>query len=135
MEEITLQDIVIKIFSEPPKNPCTYNLSVLNSPNITLFQLLMSLLISGARHLYGESVSPNDITNDQFEELKSYMESVGYKIKHNYTLLNENDSDPNTLDEHTLDEHILDEHKPRMINIWFEEFKPIINCHGIPICL
>jgi hypothetical protein len=125
MEEITLQDIVIKIFSEPPKNPCTYNLSVLNSPNITLFQLLMSLLISGARHLYGESVSPNDITNDQFEELKSYMESVGYKIKHNYTLLNENDSDPN----------ILDEHKPRMINIWFEEFKPIINCHGIPICL
>jgi hypothetical protein len=130
MEEITLQDIVIKIFSEPPKNPCTYNLSVLNSPNITLFQLLMSLLISGARHLYGESVSPNDITNDQFEELKSYMESVGYKIKHNYTLLNENDSDPNILDE-----HILDEHKPRMINIWFEEFKPIINCHGIPICL
>ena len=125
MEEITLQDIVIKIFSEPPKNPCTYNLSVLNSPNITLFQLLMSLLISGARHLYGESVSPNDITNDQFEELKSYMESVGYKIKHNYTLLNENDSDPNTLDEHN----------PRMINIWFEEFKPIINCHGIPICL
>jgi len=134
MEEITLQDIVIKIFSEPPKNPCTYNLSVLNSPNITLFQLLMSLLISGARHLYGESVSPNDITNDQFEELKSYMESVGYKIKHNYTLLNENDSE-HILDEHTLDEHILDEHKPRMINIWFEEFKPIINCHGIPICL
>ena len=122
MEEITLQDIVIKIFSEPPKNPCTYNLSVLNSPNITLFQLLMSLLISGAKNLYGESISPNDITSDQFDELKSYMESVGYKIKYNYTLLND---DPN----------ILDEHKPRMINIWFEEFKPIINCHGIRICL
>ena len=73
---------MIKIFSEPPKKPCTYNISILQSPNITLFQLLMSILVSGARHLYGESISPNDITSEQFDELKCYMESVGYKIKY-----------------------------------------------------
>lgn len=120
MKEKSLEDIVIDIFSKPPKKPCTYNISI--SPNITLFQLLMSILISGARHLYGESISPNDITSDQFDELKCYMESVGYKIKYNYKLLND---DPN----------ILDEHKPRIINIWFEQFIPSINCHGIRICM
>lgn len=123
MKEKTLEDIVIKIFSEPPKKPCTYNVSILHSPNITLFQLLMSILVSGARHLYGESISPNDITSEQFDELKCYMESVGYKIKYNYTFLNE--SDPN----------ILDENRPRIINIWFEQFIPTINCHGIRICM
>lgn len=117
MIEKTLEDIVIKIFSEPPKPPCTYNVSILNSPNITLFQLLMSILVSGARHLYGESITPNDITSDQFDELKCYMESVGYKIKYNYTLLNQNQDNP------------------KIINIWFEQFIPTINCHGIRICL
>ena len=119
MIEKTLEDIVIKIFSEPPKDPCTYNVSILNSPNTTLFQLLMSILISGARYLYGNTITPNDITSNQFDELKCYMESVGYKIKYNYTLLNQNDSDF--------------EDKPRFINIWFEQFIPTINCHGIKI--
>jgi hypothetical protein len=116
----SLEDLVNTIFSGTPKPPCTYNiaLSETSSDTTTMFQLLMGLLISGARYLYGETVTPNDISPNQFEELKRYMESVGYQIKHNYKTVGEDD--PN----------LPDELKPRMINIWFEQYIPFIDCHG-----
>lgn len=120
MEGKTLEYLVETIFSEPPKPPCTFNLALSDdsTQSTTMFQLLMGLLICGAKRLYGESVTPNDISEEQFDELKRYMESVGYKIKHNYKTIGEDD--PN----------IPDEVKPRMINIWFEQFMPYTNCQG-----
>jgi hypothetical protein len=102
-----------KIFSEPPKPPCTYNLNLSNDDNTTLFQLLMSVLIYGAKKLYGSNITPSEITLKQFDTLKAYMESMGYVIKHNYSDLNLN----NNIDS-------------KIINIWFEQYIPNIDCHG-----
>lgn len=123
MEQInndqTLQGLVNTIFTSTPKPPCTYTIAVAEevSSQVSLFQLLMNLLIAGAKKLYGEAVTPNDISQEQFEELKRYMESVGYEIKHNYTFLN---NDPN----------LKDEDKPKVINIWFEQVIIKYDCHG-----
>lgn len=117
--ENTLRCLVNTIFTSIPKPPCTYTIAVAEniSSQVTMFQLLMNLLIAGAKKLYGETITPNDISNEQFEELKRYMESVGYEIKHNYTYLND---DPN----------IKDEDKARVINIWFEQFTIKYDCHN-----
>jgi hypothetical protein len=117
--EQSLIGLVNTIFTTSPKPPCTYTIAVAEevSSQITLFQLLMNLLIAGAKKLYGENITPNDITHEQFEELKLYMESVGYVIKHNYKFLTD---DPN----------IRDEDKPRVINIWFEQVILKYDCHG-----
>ncbi len=114
MESKSLQDLVNIIFSKPPKPPCTYMLTQ-DSSNVTYFQLLMSLLISGAKILYGENITPNDITDNQFKELQSYIESVGFRIKYNFSDVE------------------LNGEKQRVINIWFEPFLDNINCHGIRI--
>lgn len=119
MEGQTLEYLVETIFSQSPKPPCTFNIALSEEEyNTTMFQLLMGLLISGAKRLYGESITPNDISEQQFDELKRYMESVGYRVKHNYKTIGEDD--PN----------IPDNQKPRIINIWFEQFMPSIDCHG-----
>jgi hypothetical protein len=114
MESKSLQQLIDIIFSNYPKPPCTYMLTQ-DSPNFTLFQLLMTLLISGAKKLYGEHITPSDITDEQFKELQSYIESVGYKIKYNFTDIE------------------LDIGKQKVINIWFEPFLDYVNCHGIRI--
>lgn len=114
MESKSLQELVHIIFSKPPRPPCTYMLTQ-DSPNVTLFQLLMTLLISGAKQLYGENITPNEITDKQFRELQSYIESVGYKIKYNFTDIE------------------LNGEIQKVINIWFEPFLDYVNCHGIRI--
>lgn len=122
MEGKTLQTIVNMVFSNSPKPPCTYNLALpdTNSKNCTMFQFLMSLLVSGAKKLYGENITPAEISEYQFSELKCYIESVGYIIKYNYSFLG--DPDPN------LDPTI--EHRPKIINIWFEQYNNPTDCHG-----
>lgn len=117
--EKTLTELVNTIFTSTPKPPCTYKIALAQDifSQATMFRLLMNVLIAGARKLYGETVTPNDISDEQFEELKRYMESAGYEIKYNYRYLND---DPN----------IKDEDKPRVINIWFEQFIIKYDCHG-----
>lgn len=117
--EKTLAELVNTIFTSIPKPPCTYRIALAQdiSCQSSMFQLLMSILIAGAKKIYGETITPNDISIEQFEELKRYMESAGYEIKYNYTYLN---NDPN----------IKDEDKPRIINIWFEQFVIKYDCHG-----
>lgn len=117
METQTLNSLIKTIFTGPPRPPCTYTIAVSDDQNTTLFQLLMSILITGAKFLYGESITPSDISQEQFDELKLYIESIGYQIKYNYTNVG--------------DENIPDELKPRIINIWFEPIPPPqIDCHG-----
>ena len=41
---------------------------------VVMFQLLMSFLIAGAKHLYGNQITPEQISEKQFEELKDYIE-------------------------------------------------------------
>ncbi len=100
-----------RIFSEPPKPPCTYNLNLAENDNITMFQLLMRVLIYGAKKLYGPDITPGEITSNQFDTLKSYIRSMGYVIKHNYSEL-----------------ELMSNCK--VINIWFEQYIPNVDCHG-----
>lgn len=116
---MSIEYFLNKIFSEPPKPPCTYNLALSNDNNATMFQLLMSILIYGAKKLYGEDITPNEITLEQFDILKSYIESIGYVIKHNYTDLKKKE----ILSSPPIE-------SPSIINIWFEQYIPKIDCHG-----
>ena len=114
--EHTFEKLVDIIFVDYPKPPCTYNLALPNDNYPTMFQLLMTLLIPGARKLYGENITPSDISEYQFEELKRYIESVGYVIKYNYKN-NQNEQTSNQIEQ-------------KVINIWFEQYIPLFDCHG-----
>jgi len=119
--EHTFEKLVDIIFVDSPKPPCTYNIALQNDKNPTMFQLLMTLLISGARKLYGKNITPSDINKYQFEELKRYIESIGYVIKYNYNKI-----------EQTNEATDIGQ---QVINIWFEQYIPLLNCHGIPLLI
>jgi len=116
-------DKVIKIiFAGYPKSPCTYSISLSNElieKKISPFQLLMKILVDGAKLLYGESITPNQISEEQFKMLKMYMESIGYSIKYNFSYL-----------ESEKELNIEFTEKTKIINIWFEKYVNKIDCHG-----
>jgi hypothetical protein len=99
------------LFTHPPLDPCSYK--VISNANI--FHPLMDLLIRGARILYGEGITPQEITEAQFDVLKQYMLSIGYVIRYNYS-------------SHDELANILPE--PHVINIWFEPINIQRDCHG-----
>ena len=102
--------IVDLIFSHDPKPPCSFEIALSDEVyNITLFQMLMDILICGARKLYGEFITANQITKEQFNKLERYMRSMGYNIKYNYTYEN---------------------NIATKINIWFEPYMHETICNG-----
>jgi len=118
--ENNLDRVIKTVFSGYPRAPCTYCISLSNDlieKNISPFQLLMKILVDGAKFLYGEFITPDQISEEQFKMLKLYMESLGYSIKYNYTFPE-------------LGENIQFTEKPKIINIWFEQYKHNIDCHG-----
>lgn len=114
----SIENIVDLVFSKYPKQPCTYCLT-LPEYQITqsqLFNMLMSVLISGAKRLYGNSIRPSDISEKQFDTLKMYIESLGYSLKYDYKpIINKNI------------EFVI---PPTIINIWFEPYYKKYDCHG-----
>ncbi len=109
---VNVSHIVDMIFTKPPLPPCTFALALSDEcieHNVTMFQMLMNILISGARKLFGDDIQPQHITDTQFDKLKEYMISMSYEIKYNYTY---------------ADDGVT----PVMINIWFEPYKNIPNC-------
>jgi hypothetical protein len=127
METQNIETLVNVIFSKPPKPPCTYNLMLPETVivnQIVMFQLLMKFLITGAKFLYGNHITPEQISEKQFEELKHYIESIGFMIRYNYKYITNNE----TPDNLSPLEH------PRVINIWFEKYFEKTDCHGRKIC-
>jgi hypothetical protein len=119
-----LDKIIQIIFSGYPKPPCSYSVTLSNDLNISPFQLLMKILIDGTKHLYGESITPDQISEKQFEMLKMYMESIGYSIKYNYSYI----PCQKTLEsEKELNIEFTDK---KVINIWFEKYYIKTDCHG-----
>lgn len=115
-EKMDTISIVNLIFSKEPLPPCTYQIALSDEVyNITLFQLLMNILIFGAQKLYGEWITADQITRHQFDELKEYMKSMGYVIKHNYSY-----------DEKGT---------PLKVNIWFEPYMHTSICNGKMVLL
>ena len=104
--------IVNVVFAKEPLPPYTYNIALAEDAyNVTLFQLLMNILMCGAKKVYGEFITADNLTKDQFEELQKYMMSIGYIIKYNYTYNKEN--------------------IPIKVNIWFEPYMFNSKCNGI----
>lgn len=110
-QSITISELVDWLFSQPPFEPCTYNIfwgnTHLVSPEI-MFPTLMSIFINGAKKLYGDDITPSKISDKQFNNIKSYILSIGFQVKHSFT-------------------YIYDK---TLINIWFEPFTLIKNCKG-----
>jgi hypothetical protein len=103
--------IVNVIFAKEPLPPYTYNIALSeDSYNITLFQLLMNILLCGARKIYGDYITAENITKEQFDELQKYMMSIGYVIKYNYTYNKEGIA--------------------IKVNIWFEPYIFETKCNG-----
>jgi hypothetical protein len=128
MDTGNIEALVNVIFSKPPKPPCAYNLMLPETVivnQVVMFQLLMKFLIAGAKFLYGHHITPEQISEKQFEELKQYIESIGFMIKYNYKYI--------TNDE-TNDETLSPLEHPRVINIWFEKYFEKTDCHGRKIC-
>jgi hypothetical protein len=132
METIQSQNIealVNVIFSKPPKPPCTYNLMLPETVivnQVIMFQLLMNFLIAGAKYLYGNHITPEQISEKQFEELKHYIESIGFMIRYNYKYI--------TNDDTNYPKNLSPLEHPRVINIWFEKYFEKTDCHGRKIC-
>jgi hypothetical protein len=104
--------IVNVVFAKEPLPPYTYNIALAEDAyNVTLFQLLMNILMCGAKKIYGDFITADNLTKDQFEELQKYMMSIGYIIKYNYTYNKEN--------------------IPIKVNIWFEPYMYNSKCNGI----
>lgn len=104
--------IVNVVFAKEPLPPYTYNIGLAEDAyNVTLFQLLMNILMCGAKKVYGEFITADNLTKDQFNELQKYMMSIGYIIKYNYTYNKEN--------------------IPIKVNIWFEPYMFNSKCNGI----
>ena len=93
---------------------------------VVMFQLLMKFLIAGAKFLYGNHITPEQISEKQFEELKHYIESIGFMIRYNYKYI--------TNDEPSKDDNLSPLEHPRVINIWFEKYFEKTDCHGRKIC-
>ena len=131
METQNIETLVNVIFSKPPKPPCTYNLMLPETVivnQIVMFQLLMKFLITGAKFLYGNHITPEQISEKQFEELKHYIESIGFMIRYNYKYITNNETNNETPNNLSPLEH------PRVINIWFEKYFEKTDCHGRKIC-
>lgn len=110
--EIQLEEIIRCLFTSRPRPPCTYNLQLFKI-SASVSSILMSILVSGARILYGgQNLKIFDISKQQFDKLNSYMESIGYTIKYK----------PNDQDGILVG-----------YNIWFEPYKFLYRCNGQPV--
>jgi hypothetical protein len=114
----SILELVNFIFSKPPEKAWTYPLIIPENfhpdKRVCEFPYLMSILVNGAKKLFGDDITPQTMTLKQFETLKKYMLSMGYKVHHKYT--NSEDGEP------------------FLIHIWFEESpKPTIKCNGMII--
>lgn len=105
-----IQELVHMVFAQDPKPPLSYTIDLSKVHGITPFQFLMNILILGAQTLYGNDITPDKISEKQFNILKEYIASIGFDVKYNYNM-----------DENK---------KPISINIWFEQYMDKKDCHG-----
>ena len=114
MQICSIHDVINKVFIDKPLPPCTYNLQL--SENIlknksAMLKTLLTILVEGAKKIYGNSINPGSISDEQFQLLKKYIRSIGFETKYNYTF--------------------DDLGNPRLINIWFEPYLHDYTCNGI----
>jgi len=93
------------IFTESPKPPSTYNLRLDTSNpdnvNVKIDDILINIFFNGMKTLYGETTNLRNITQEQYENLNKYMQSLGY----------------NAIFEYVYD----DDNFPINVKVWFEK--------------
>lgn len=77
-----------------------------------MFPYLMGIFINGAIALFGEDVTPQNMTLEQFALLKRYMLSLGHKVMHRY------------------EDNEREDEKNVVIHIWFEPIQILTDCKG-----
>lgn len=105
MSEVDLQKMVSIVFSQPPSEPGSYKLDLsvdsddtqdpefANELAKTTANVLMNIFISGCQILFGNNITPANITDEQFKTVNKYINSFGYQTHYEYTYidtLNEN---------------------------------------------
>lgn len=122
-QPITMDKLIEVVFTPPPKPPCTYHINIQENDDVIVFTVMMHVLISGAKKLFGQDILPHHITPEQFIQLQQYIQSVGYKLKYNYSYY---DAQLGQMSYDKVDENSL----PAMINIWFEKLRRTVDCKG-----
>lgn len=114
VQNANLYQLINLIFTTEPKpaNSIIIDIDTLaNEQHLTVFQSLMTILMNGARILFGHNVSAENITEEQHVLLKKYIQSIGYELCHEYKY------DDNGI--------------PLMVNVYFLPYIENINCNGI----
>lgn len=96
MSEVELSKMIQVVFSNPPENPNSYKLDlsvddiemtdeILDQLAKSTSNILMNIFISGCKILFGEDITPSNITDDQFQLINKYIHSFGYNTHYEYT--------------------------------------------------
>ncbi len=108
-----MNGLIKTIFTQPPKDTCSFKIHLLGYDSPTsaqMFPYLMYIFVNGAKMLFGSDITPQTMSIEQFDLLKKYMLSLGYKVQHRY--------------EHCGDGNVI-------IHIWFEPVGCFYtNCKG-----
>jgi len=123
MTSINLQEIIKNIVKEPPREAKFYYLDLeiknedllLNKTKdeikelqyANMAQILMTIFSNICGILY-ESVTPRNITKEQFEIINKYIESLGYRVNKEYIY-----------EKKDIDGVLTD--VPTNLNLWFEK--------------
>jgi hypothetical protein len=108
MSEVDLKKMIKIVFSQPPANPGSYKLDLsvenpvenpvddpefVNELAKTTANVLMNIFISGCQILFGNEITPANITEEQFVKVNKYINSFGYQTHYEYIykdIINEN---------------------------------------------
>ena len=99
MSEVDLKKMIAIVFSQAPADRGAYklDLSVDTEQNVeqdpefanelakTTANVLMNIFISGCQILFGNQVTPANITEEQFTTVNKYINSFGYQTHYAYT--------------------------------------------------
>ena len=106
----SIHEFVESLFSQNPKSPCSTKLQI--TDDTKKIETLMSILVGGAKYLYGPNIRPEFLSVKQFDFLQSYFNSFGFVIR--------------------FKKHFLDSENKYLlkIDIWFDELKRQTTCDG-----
>lgn len=95
--------LVNLVFSSKPRDFCFFNIKLTDS-NVNMFPYLITIFINGAKKIFGDDISAESMTLEQFNIMKQYMYSLGYDTMYRYD--------------------------DTQVHLWFEPIKVLVDCKG-----
>lgn len=88
MSEQDAFQIFDMIFKDIPKPAKHYNLRLddtnLENKDINFNDILINIFFNGLKVLFGESTNLHNITQEQYDLINKYIQSLGYTVVFNY---------------------------------------------------